>query len=223
MGGYGANNRRDDYYDESGSGLRMIRKSGIPFLYVLGLCSLIVGMICLGIITAYWAGITHPMCFLYAQSPSYDGFSIVYKFGSNLSNCYWVAYGAVPSAAIGLMCGVFYMMKLFGDPSDEHEEAAQKRNTKIILVAMSVASLLLLAVCCTLAEGMRVTCTNMGINAVNGKADNCYDKLDLRVAMYNLPVDTSSMIHASSGCLWTSMVAYTLLVIFHSVALCRFP
>jgi hypothetical protein len=65
--GYGANNRREDYYYESGNGLRIIRKSGIPFLYVLGLCTLIVGMICLGIITAYWAGIEHPMCFLYAQ------------------------------------------------------------------------------------------------------------------------------------------------------------
>ncbi|KAF2362269.1 hypothetical protein FHG87_006973 [Trinorchestia longiramus] len=210
----------DEYYDseDENSGLRLVRKSGIPLLYVVAVCTVIVGMICLAIITDYWAHLEQPMCFLYSQSASS---SQVYQFGSTLSNCYWVSYGAVPSVTIAIICGALYMMKVFTDPQDEEDEQDQVFYLKVVLAGMFVAALLLLGVCCTLAEGMRITCTNMGLNSVNGKADSCMDKLNLRVEQYSLPVDTSIMVHFGSAGLWTGMVAFTLLVIFHSISVCR--
>ena len=54
----------EEYED---NGLRLIRKSGIPILYILAVCSNLIGMIFLGIITDYWANLSVPMCFLYSQ------------------------------------------------------------------------------------------------------------------------------------------------------------
>lgn len=216
---YRVKSRRQSYdYDDQDSGLRLCRKSGVPMLYVLFICANIVGMICLGIITDYWAKIENPTCFLYAQSASHSN---VYTFGSSLTNCYWVTYGALPSTIIGLVCGIYFMVGVFGDPLDQSEESDMRRNLGIILGLMLLASLIQLAVCCTLAEGMRITCTNMGLNAVNGKADNCMDKLDLRVAQYTLPVDSSTMINAGSAGLWIGMSASVMLIICHFLAFFR--
>jgi len=64
---YQAKNRRYYDYEDEPSCLRLIRYSGIPFLYILAVCANIVGMICMGIITDYWANSENPTCFLYSQ------------------------------------------------------------------------------------------------------------------------------------------------------------
>lgn len=217
MSGYPKNRRYVEYEDEP-SCLRLLRYSGLPFLYVLSVCANIVGMICMGIITEYWASSDNPTCFLYSQTSSA---SLAYKFGSSLSNCYWVIYGALPPTLIAMICGIYYMCGVFGEPRDDVEEDKQIRNTILITIMMGVASLFLLAVCCTLAEGMRVTCMNMDLNAVNGKGVNCMDKLNLRVAQYNFPVESSVMIHSASAGLWTGMACFFLIDIIHVSSIYR--
>lgn len=49
------------------------------------------------------------------------------------------------------------------------------------VTGIMVSFLLMLAVTCTMAEGMRITCTSMGLNSANNKGESCYEKLDKRV------------------------------------------
>jgi len=222
MGDY-SKGRRQSYsmeYEEEyeDSGLRLIRKSGIPLLYIVAVCANVVGIICIAIIAGYWANVEWPMCFLYAQTASN---SPVYRFGGALSTCSWVAYGAIPVTIVMIACGVLYMFGVFGDPLDRDEEKQMVRYTGIIVVAMFAATILQLAVCATIAEGLRVTCTNMSLNKANGRNVGCLEKLDLRVRQYQLPVTTSTMVTAGQIGLWTGWTALVFLLICHCISLCR--
>lgn len=53
----------------------------------------------------------------------------------------------------------------------------------LVLIGIVTASIFMLATTCTVAEGMRITCTSMGLNSANNKGSNCYDKLDQRVRL----------------------------------------
>jgi len=215
--------RRRSYsmeYEEEyeNGGLRLLRKSGIPLLYIVAVCANIVGIICIAIIVGYWANVDVPMCFLYAQTASN---SPVYRFGGALSTCSWAAYGAVPVVIVMVGCGVLYMFGVFGDPMDREEEKQMVSYTWVIVIAMSAAAVLQLAVCATIAEGLRVTCTNMSLNKANGRAISCLDKLDLRVRQYQLPVTTSTMVTSGQIGLWTGWTALVFLLICHLVSLCK--
>ena len=53
--------------EQDDSGLRLLRKSGIPLLYIVAFCANVVGIICFAIINKYWSNLANPMCFLYSQ------------------------------------------------------------------------------------------------------------------------------------------------------------
>ena len=72
-------NRRYSYVEEEGSGLDLLRRMGMPFLYIVGVLTAISGMICMGLITHYWSMLTTPRCFLYSHV-SY--FNLISKINS---------------------------------------------------------------------------------------------------------------------------------------------
>jgi len=208
-----------EYEDEEGdSGLRLLRKSGIPLLYIIAFCANIVGIICFAMLNKYWSNLANPMCYLYSQTASP---AIIYKFGGALSNCTWISYGAIPSTILALGCAIAYMFGVFGDPVDREEEKSMISYTRWILLVMVVATILQLAVCATFAEGLRVTCTNMSLNSVNGIAETCLDRINRRVMQYNLPIKSSTMIIAGQIGLWSGLAALTFLVICHIISYSR--
>ncbi|XP_071521685.1 uncharacterized protein [Panulirus ornatus] len=198
-------NRRKEADSESRDWWDMVYTMGMPTLYILGLIMGIVGAICMGTITRYWSELTTPTCFLYSQTASH---SIFYHFGSSLSVCNWVTYGATTGLLLAVICGIYYAIKVRG--RDEVDLPVTLVTAGIIL-----ATLLLLAASCTLAEGMRITCASMGLNSANNKGSSCYNKLDTRVMNYNLPIQTSTMVRISMYSMWGSTAIFFCVTYFH--------
>ncbi|XP_063597379.1 uncharacterized protein LOC134774045 [Penaeus indicus] len=197
-------NRRHSRDMEEFSGWQILWKMGMPLLYVLAFLSGIVGIICNGIISHYWSNLLTPMCFLYSRTPS----TIGYTFGSAVANCHWVTYGATVGVVLLFLCALLYFIKVRS--SDDPGMFLY-----LLLICVVLATIFLLAVSCTLAEGMRVTCASMGINSANNKGESCYDKLEQRVQQYSLPVSTASMVQAAMYSLWGSTVFSAFIAWFH--------
>lgn len=206
--------------DEEDGGLRLLRKSGIPLLYIVGICSNIVGMVCFALITSYWTNISDPMCFLFATTANKNPLKN-YVWGGNLANCYWVSYGAIPTTLIALGCSAVYLFAVFGDPIDRKEEEVMVKNTKWITVFMLIGAILQLAVCASIAEGLRVTCANTTYNHNSKTSISCMQKIDKRVMQHNLPVQSSTMIIAGHMSMWAGEFCFVILVICHLVAWSR--
>ena len=81
---YQTKNRRYYDHEDDSSCLRLVRYSGMPILYVLSVCSAIVGMICMGIITDYWASTPNPTCFLYSSVSQIYYFFLTLKFAEQV-------------------------------------------------------------------------------------------------------------------------------------------
>ncbi|KAK8381628.1 hypothetical protein O3P69_018613 [Scylla paramamosain] len=178
---------------------------GMPFLYIIGIVCGIVGAICQGVITEYWANSELSSCYLYSKTASSV---VVYQFGTSLSVCNWITYGAVVSIIIAFLAGFVYTIKV--------------RNTKDLtyasafsLTGIIIAMLLMLAVTCTMAEGLRLTCSAMGLNSANNKGGSCYSNLDKRMTGEYLPVQTSTLVRSSLITLSCACVAFFTISCFH--------
>lgn len=196
---------RDVEIEDEGEWWDVMAKMGMPLLYILGIVLGIVGAICQGVITEYWANSELSTCFLYAKTASS---SVVYQFGTSLAVCNWITYGAVTSIIIAFFAGLVYTIKVRSTKDLTYTSAFS-------LTAIIIAMLLMLAVTCTMAEGLRLTCTAMGLNAANMKGGSCYENLDKRVIGEYLPIQTSTMVRSSLITLSCSCVAFFTICCFH--------
>lgn len=189
---------------DDGDSYSMLRSACLPILYIISLCSAIVGCACNGIITRYWAD-SIETCFLYARTASN---SIIYKFGSVIHNCHFVTFGGVTALILGVLAfGVYFFMVRGTDKTG--------REMLLLLILVILTSLMFLTVTCVLTEGMRQTCAAMGLNSANNKGEGCYDKLDIRVTQFNLPIETSVMVMAAQGGLWSATVFMFIITVIH--------
>ncbi|KAG7166584.1 uncharacterized protein LOC121869223 [Homarus americanus] len=184
---------------------------GMPFLYISGLICGTIGCICMGIITHYWSNLSPAMCFLYSSTASS---SVVYQFGGPLAACNWVTYGAVTGLVLATLTGIVYVIKVRGE---EDLDAF----IYMVVVGIVLSALFLLASSCTLSEGFRLTCSAMGLNSANNRGVTCFDKLDVRVSQYNLPIPTSTMVRSSLYSLWASTFIFFAVTCFHLTDLHR--
>ncbi|CAL4171296.1 unnamed protein product [Meganyctiphanes norvegica] len=182
----------------------MVRSACLPVLYILTICTGIVGCACNGIITRYWAE-SIGRCYLYAATASN---SIIYQFGSVIHNCHFVTYGGVTAL---FLCAIAFGVYFFMVRGDEKTG----REMLILLVLVTLSSLFFLTVSCVLTEGMRQTCAAMGLNSANNKGEGCMDKLDIRVSQYNLPIETSVMVTGATGGLWGATVFILIITVLH--------
>ncbi|KAG0720460.1 hypothetical protein GWK47_048471 [Chionoecetes opilio] len=174
---------------------------GMPLLYIIGLLTGIVGAICQGVITEYWANPgsgADGSCYLYGKTAS--SVKGAFQFGSAIAVCEWVTYGGVVAIIIAFISGLVYIIKVRQNKELTYSSA-------LSVAGILVATLLMLAVTCTIAEGMRMNCASMGINSANNKGESCYEKLDKR-APDNIPVLTSTMVRAALIALVCSTVAF---------------
>ncbi|XP_069156267.1 uncharacterized protein [Procambarus clarkii] len=200
-----AKNRRIHAEPESHDFWEVLSAMGMPLLYIGALVAGTVGTISMGVISRFWSDLKSPMCFLYSKTASN---LIVYHFGTNVATCTWVTYGAVTALVLGFLTAIVYWIKVRG------EEEIDAYIT-LVVVGIVITTLFMLAVSCTMAEGMRLTCAAMDLNSANNKGSDCYEKLDIRVSQYNLPVDTSTMVRSSIIGLWTSTVFFFIITCFH--------
>lgn len=200
-------NRRDEYEEEEEDNdwWDVMVKMGMPILYIIGVATGIVGAICQGVITNYWAGLEPGNCFLYSKTAST---SVVYEFGCPIGVCYWITYGSVVSIIIASITGLIYTIQVRGNKDLTYTSACT-------LTGILVAMLLMLAVTCTMAQGLRLTCTSMGLNSANNKGESCYEKLDRRVSGDQLPVQTSTMVRSALITLICSTTVFFIISCFH--------
>ncbi|KAK4314930.1 hypothetical protein Pmani_013799 [Petrolisthes manimaculis] len=180
---------------------------GMPALYIAGLICGIIGTICQGVVTYYWSNLDTPACYLYSPTASSK---IFYSFGSSVAVCNWVTYGSVVAICIAFITGLLYTIKVRG-------EKDLNLYMTLVLIGIVVSCLLILATTCTVAEGMRVTCTSMGLNSANNKGSNCYDKLNQRVSQYNLPIKTSTLVITTIIGLSLCNIFFDIIAFFHIV------
>ncbi|MPC78659.1 hypothetical protein E2C01_073153 [Portunus trituberculatus] len=95
--------------EEEGDWWDVMAKMGMPLLYIIGILCGIVGAICQGVITEYWANSEMNSCFLYSKTASSV---VVYQFGTSVSVCNWVTYGTVVSIIIAFLAGLVYTVKV---------------------------------------------------------------------------------------------------------------
>ncbi|KAL7642021.1 UNVERIFIED_CONTAM: hypothetical protein RMT77_007895 [Armadillidium vulgare] len=192
----------------------ILRNMGIPILYIFAAATTLIGSIAMAIITNYWAQTKPPSCFLYNETPTMGDATEFYVFGTKLSCCYWVAYGGIAALVILCICGVLYVFHV----KDDKQVTLL---TYITLIAMCIATLLILAVSCTFAQGYRITCMNISQNSGNKKGLSCRQLLDYRTNSYNFPVKTSSMVAASMANLWIATGCYIVICVFHIALVIR--
>ncbi|XP_076055530.1 uncharacterized protein LOC143033855 [Oratosquilla oratoria] len=184
------------------------RKSGMPVLYIFCILTSIGGIVCMGIITRMWAEKEEPSCFLYSQSSSSTQFL---HFGSAISNCYWCVYGAIPPVLIATVCFFIYWIKV-------RDEVNVSFWLFMLIFGMVFATIFILAVAATMAEGMRITCANISHNQANSIGYNCNKKLDVLSSNFYLPIQTSTMKDIAMAMYWTSSVFYFITTCFHIYA-----
>ncbi|XP_045116384.1 uncharacterized protein LOC123507530 [Portunus trituberculatus] len=194
-----------DEMEEEGDWWDVMAKMGMPLLYIIGILCGIVGAICQGVITEYWANSEMNSCFLYSKTASSV---VVYQFGTSVSVCNWVTYGTVVSIIIAFLAGLVYTVKVRSTKDLTYTSAFS-------LTGIVIAMLLMLAVTCTMAEGLRLTCSAMGLNSANNKGGSCYTNLDKRMIGQYLPVQTSTMVRAALVTLSCSCVAFFVICCFH--------
>ncbi|XP_068249241.1 uncharacterized protein [Palaemon carinicauda] len=199
-------NRRlsdDDY--EMGLGWRVMYSMGMPLLYICAFLLGIVAVICNGIVTKYWTDLEPPMCYLYSSTPSQ---SLFYKFGGAISSCQWVTYGGVTALIFLTVSALIYFIAVRG--------TGKLTLPLFVLEVLSMlGTILMLAVTCTLTEGLRQTCASMGLNQLNMRGENCNALLNLRVANYNLSVSSSTLIQGAMFTFWPCTVLMCIITIFH--------
>ncbi|KAK7082529.1 hypothetical protein SK128_013271 [Halocaridina rubra] len=207
------NRRYDDDDDnmEMGIGWRVLYSLGMPLLYIFGILLGIVAIICNGILTSYWSDLDPPKCWLYAKTPSN---SIIYKFGSSVSNCEWVTFGGVAAVVLLVICGIIYFAAVRG-------KGVMNIAVYVLMVLSLLSTLLMLAATCTLTEGLRVTCASMGLNPFNSRGVDCHDQLDLRVKMYNLSITSSTLIAGALYTYWPCTIIMFIITIFHLLSCYR--
>ncbi|XP_050710385.1 uncharacterized protein LOC126995151 [Eriocheir sinensis] len=191
--------------DESDDWWDVMFQLGMPVLYILGIITGIIGTICQGVITEYWSNLEPAVCFLYAKTATS---SVVYTFGSALAVCNWVTYGGVVAIIIAFISGLVYTIQV-----RTHKDLTISAACSV--TGILVTFLLMLAVTCTMAEGMRITCTSMGLNSANNKGESCYEKLDKRALGEQLPVQTSTMVRSAMVAFIGSTVIFFIIACFH--------
>ncbi|KAK8728648.1 hypothetical protein OTU49_009073 [Cherax quadricarinatus] len=202
-------NRRTKAEAEDGHWCDVLYQMGMPLLYIGAFAAGIIGITSMGIISRYWSDLSPPMCFLYSKTASN---LIVYRFGTNVGTCTWVTYGGVAALVLAFITGIVFWIKARGD--DEPSVSIH-----MVVAGIIISTLLMLAVSCTLAEGMRLTCAAMDLNSANNKGSDCFEKLNTRVSQYNLPVSSSTMVRASMCAMWTSTILFFIITCFHSLDL----
>ncbi|XP_064095860.1 uncharacterized protein LOC135207889 [Macrobrachium nipponense] len=199
-------NRRLSEDEEMGMGWRVMYSMGMPLLYICAVLLGIVAIICNGIVAKYWSDLSPPMCYLYSTTPSQS--LLFYKFGGSLSSCQWVTYGGVTSLIFLVLGGIIYFAAVRG--------TGKLTLPLFILEILSLlGTLLMLAVTCTLTEGLRQTCVSMGLNQLNMRGENCHSLLNLRVSNYNLSVSSSTLIRGALFTFWPCTVLMFIITIIH--------
>lgn len=198
-------NRRLSDDEELSLGWRVMYSMGMPLLYIVATLLGIVACTCNGLVTSYWSNLEHPMCYLYSTTPSQ---SPLYRFGGHISTCQWVTYGGVTALVLLVICALIYFLTVRG-------RGELHLMLYILDVLSIIATLLMLAVTCTLTEGLRRTCASISLNQYNVRGENCDNLLNLRVKNYNLSVSSSTLIDGAMYTFWPCTVTMFIITFFH--------